>query len=194
MLETLASADQSLTLYLNHWLSPWLDSFMLYWSSKFTWIPLYGLLLFYLWQRGGKKQFLWLLFLLVLLILLSDQTASAVFKPLFQRLRPCHDPALLPHLRLPDGCGSRFGFASSHAANTMALAVFFALLPAPMRSRSLGLALFFWALVSGWSRIYLGYHFAGDVVCGFAIGAFWASALHLLAGRRRLFDEKSAAA
>jgi membrane-associated phospholipid phosphatase len=42
--------------------------------------------------------------------------------------------------------------------------------------------------MNGWSRIYLGMHFAGDILCGFAIGAFWASFIHGLLRWLRIFD------
>jgi undecaprenyl-diphosphatase len=190
MQEWLRSLDQSSSIFLNHWLSPWLDSFMIYWSSKIIWIPLYAVLIVFLYLRFGKKKVLSVVMLLLALIFLSDQTASAVFKPLFQRLRPCHDTDLIPLIRLPDGCGGRFGFASSHAANSMALAVFFLLLPVRNRSRKLAITLIIWSVINGWSRIYLGMHYVGDVVCGFAIGAFYAALIHWLARRFRIFDEK----
>jgi len=191
MQEWLILADRSVSLFLNHWLSPWLDGLMMGWSWKWTWLPLYAFLLYFLFQKLGRGRFVSVLILLTLLILLSDQSASAILKPLFQRLRPCHDPELLPMLRLPDGCGGLYGFASSHAANSMALAVFFLLLPAGIGSRKIGLALLLWALMNGWSRIYLGMHFLGDVLCGYAIGAFWAALLHWMVRRLGIFDGKS---
>jgi undecaprenyl-diphosphatase len=45
--------------------------------------------------------------------------------------------------------------------------------------------LFGWALLVGWSRVYLGYHFAWNVVAGFSIGAFTAN-IATRAYRRRL--------
>lgn len=191
MQEWLNLADHSVSIFLNHWLSPELDDLMICWSLKWIWMPLYAFLLYYLYRVQERKSFLFTLLMLALLILLSDQTASALFKPYFERLRPCHDPALLPALRLPDGCGGLYGFASSHASNSMALAVFFLLLPAGIRSRKLGLALIFWSLMNGWSRIYLGMHFAGDVLCGYAIGTFWAAMAHWSARRIGVFDKNS---
>ena len=178
MLELLESADRNLTIFINQGFNSWLDTLMIFWSGKLVWLPLYAALMVFLFGRFGPKYFLRILLLIGILILLSDQTASALFKPLFQRLRPCHDPDLLPNLHLPDGCGGQFGFASSHAANTMALAVFFFLLPVFSRSKSIALALLVWAILTGWSRIYLGAHFAGDIIAGYAIGAFWAAILH----------------
>lgn len=188
MQEWLNLADRTVSIFLNHWLSPHLDTLMIFWSWKWTWIPLYGLLIFLLFRVQGRKQFLFSLLMLGLAVFLSDQTASTLFKPYFQRLRPCHDASLLPELRLPDGCGGMYGFASSHAANSMAVAVFFLLLPTGIRNFRLGLALLFWSCMNGWSRIYLGMHFAGDILCGFAIGAFWAACLHSIARCFGIFD------
>ena len=183
MLELLESADRNLTILINQGFNSWLDTLMIFWSGKLVWLPLYAALMMFLFGRFGPKHFPRILLLIGILILLSDQTASALFKPLFQRLRPCHDPDLLPNLHLPDGCGGQFGFASSHAANTMALAVFFFLLPVFARSGWIAVALLVWAIFTGWSRIYLGAHFAGDIIAGYAIGAFWASILHFAARR-----------
>ena len=181
MLEMLESADRNLTIFINQGFNSWLDTLMIFWSGKLVWLPLYAALMVFLFGRFGPKYFLRILLLIGILILLSDQTASAFFKPLFQRLRPCHDPDLLPVLHLPEGCGGQFGFASSHAANTMALAVFFFLLPVFARSGWIALILLVWAILTGWSRIYLGAHFAGDIIAGYAIGAFWAAILHFAA-------------
>ena len=181
MLELLESADRNLTIFINQGFNSWLDTLMIFWSGKLVWLPLYAALMIFLFGRFGSKYFLRILLLIGILILLSDQTASALFKPLFQRLRPCHDPDLLPVLHLPEGCGGQFGFASSHAANTMALAVFFFLLPVFARSGWIALILLVWAILTGWSRIYLGAHFAGDIIAGYAIGAFWAAILHFAA-------------
>jgi undecaprenyl-diphosphatase len=30
--------------------------------------------------------------------------------------------------------------------------------------------LFFWAIVSSYSRIYIGYHYPGDILCGALLG------------------------
>ena len=188
MQEWFSQTDSAVSIFINQWLSPWLDTLMICWSWKWTWLPMYALLLYYLIRTFRGKELAFVLGGLVLLILLSDQTASALFKPLFQRLRPCHNPELLPLLRLPDGCGSMYGFASSHAANSMALAVFFLLLPRGIRNFRLGMALLFWSLMNGWSRVYLGMHFAGDILCGFAIGAFWAACIHSFARRFGIFD------
>jgi undecaprenyl-diphosphatase len=185
----LNALDQKLSIGINHFGAPYLDSLMIVWSSKWVWLPLYALLLLWLFRRYPKKTFLLLVAGMAVTVTLADQTASALFKPLFERLRPCHDPAISKLIRLPDGCGGFYGFASSHAANTMALAIFFTLLPLETRSKGIWICLLIWAVVSGWSRIYLGYHYVGDIVCGYAIGALWASITQYSCRKMGVFRE-----
>ena len=56
---------------------------------------------------------------------------------------------------------------SSHAANSFGIATFILLL---MRNRALSLSLILWALLNSYSRIYLGVHYPGDIICGTAVG------------------------
>jgi undecaprenyl-diphosphatase len=191
-MDFISKADRELSLFLNHFGAPELDALMILWSSRWVWLPLYGILLAWMFKQWQGRRFLFSVIAVAAIILLADQTASTLFKPLFARLRPCHDPQLLPLLHLPDGCGGQFGFASSHAANTMALAVFFALMPLRFRRSYVWMPLIFWSLLSGWSRIYLGFHFAGDVLAGYAIGGFWAAFMHFMLRRFRFFDGNSA--
>ena len=92
-----------------------------------------------------------------LCILLADQMASTVFKPWVGRFRPTNDPSLMYAVDVVNGYrGGKFGFFSSHAANTMAIATFLSLL---VRQKSLSLWLYSWALLNCWTRVYLGVHY-----------------------------------
>ena len=176
--DTLREADQQLLLALNRAHSPALDALMVFTSDRTVWFPAYGLLilgLIYLFRRRS----LWLLPLLLLAVGLADSITSRVFKPYFARLRPCHEPALRGLLHLPDGCGGQFGFLSSHAANSVALAVFLALvLPGGRAFRAFKTLVFGWAALLSYSRLYLGAHYLSDVLGGAAVGALlaWAAA------------------
>ena len=172
-MDTILQWDSDLTLVINQLHAKWLDPVMIVWSQKWIWLPFYGALILLLFSHLRRPDFYRSLVMIAALIALSDQTASAVLKPMFERLRPCHDPLLQPVLHLPDGCGGQFGFASSHAANSFALATFVFLLLGQKIPAIRGL--FVWAFITGWSRIYLGAHFVGDIVVGYLIGGLWAS-------------------
>lgn len=177
MPETLIDWDTSLFLLLNGVHSPGWDAVMWRVSEKTTWIPLYALLSGYLFSRYGGKA-LWILLGLAVLVGISDQASVYLFKEVFERLRPCHQPDLAPLVHLVnDYCGGRFGFISSHACNHFAVALFTALW---IRKRWYWVAILLWAGVIGYSRIYLGVHFPGDVIAGALVGMTLAGGMYAI--------------
>ncbi|PRY15638.1 undecaprenyl-diphosphatase [Pontibacter ummariensis] len=171
-METLEQLDKEVFLYLNDLQSPFWDAVMIFLSEKLVWIPFYLALIGYLVYRYRKQSILMIL-MVVVAIGLSDFVASGLFKPYFARLRPCHDPTLAEAINIVQGCGGRFGFMSSHAANTFALAVFFNLVLSD-RYLIFKIVLVTWAVLVTYSRVYLGVHFPGDVIAGALLGSFWA--------------------
>lgn len=170
MFEIILNWDKELLLFINGMHSPCFDSIMFFISKKTVWIPLYCFFLYLIIRYFGKKS--WLIILCIgLLIFFSDQLSSGVMKNTFQRLRPCHDPSLSGMLHLVhDHCGGKYGFVSSHAANSFALAVFLGMLFRG-KIRFMGIYLLIWAAMISYSRIYLGVHYPGDVVAGAILGA-----------------------
>lgn len=170
MLEALKQFDRELFLLINGCNSEAFDSIMVLISGKFSWIPFYAFL-FYLMIRVVGKNIIYIIPAVVLLITLSDQGSVILFKNHFQRLRPCHEESLKPIIHLANGsCGGQFGFISSHASNTMAISVFVLLFLRNKYRTYLSLIILFPFIVS-YSRIYLGVHYPGDVVCGMIFGA-----------------------
>ncbi|MBJ6142747.1 phosphatase PAP2 family protein [Hymenobacter sp. BT559] len=162
--------DHQLLLAINHAHTPALDRFMVFVSDRYVWFPAYALLI--LWLIDIFRRQAWqLLLLLIGAVALADSIASKLFKPFFARLRPCHAPGLMDQLHLPDGCGGQFGFLSSHAANSFALAVFLLLVLPGRRFRALQITAFLWAGLLSYSRMYLGAHYPSDVLGGALIGA-----------------------
>lgn len=167
MIETLLKWDTHLFLLLNGLHSPFWDPIMIFASGKLTWLPFYLLLIYFITRKQGWKTLWWLL-AIALVIVATDQVSVVLFKNMFQRLRPCHTPELQNLVHLVKGCGGQFGFISSHAANTFGVAVFLSLL---FSNRWATYGLLFWAAFVSYSRIYLGVHFPGDVICGAIVGA-----------------------
>lgn len=150
---------------------------MVFVSDKYVWLPFYlGLIGYLIWRY--RRQSMYMLLMAVVAIGLADFIASGLFKPYFARLRPCHDPCLAEFINIVKGCGGRFGFISSHASTSFALAVFFNLVLSD-RYLIFKIVLVAWAVVVSYSRIYLGVHFPGDILGGALLGSFlaYASAL-----------------
>ncbi|MFC6223219.1 phosphatase PAP2 family protein [Hymenobacter artigasi] len=178
MLEAIQHLDRQLLLAINHAHNPVLDAVMVFASNRLVWFPAYAVLIGWLIYHFRRRAVL-LLPLVVTAVALADSITSRLFKPFFARPRPCHDVRVFPYLHLPDGCGGQFGFLSSHAANSIALAVFLALALPASRFRTLKLLVFGWAILLSYSRMYLGAHYPTDVLGGAAIGALlgWGAAM-----------------
>ena len=162
--------DTELFLFLNGLHADWLDPVMTFISGKLTWTPFY-LVLLYLVIKNYKKQSILIILGIILLIVCSDQISSGIFKPLFERPRPCHNEAIKDLVYLPNGhCGGAYGFISSHACNVFALAVFMTNI-LKRYYRKIGWVMFVWASLVAYSRIYMGVHYPGDVIVGAAVGA-----------------------
>jgi len=171
MIDALIRFDTTLFLWLNRLHTSWLDPLMVLLTERNTWIPFYAVLVGWLGYRY-RKQAIGLVITLAVAVTLSDQTASALLKPLTLRLRPCHEPALQPLIHPVMECGGLYGFASSHAANTFALATGLWLL---FGRRYPALRwLFLWAVLVSYSRIYVGAHYPLDVLTGAGIGVLMA--------------------
>lgn len=168
-IDYLIELDQQVLSFFNGSDNPLLDGLVITLTSGLTWIALYvALLLVVIKNNQTMSQIMLVIGSALLCVVIADGLADFVAKPLVARWRPTNDPVIKYTIdtvnNLREG---NHGFFSAHAANTMSLAVFFSLL---MKSRRVTIALLGWSLLNGWTRLYLGVHYPGDVVVGIVWG------------------------
>lgn len=176
MIETIKYAEYEWFLWLNSFHTPFWDIIMFWATYRFTWLPLYAYLIYYLFTKYRANFWQNLLFV-ALSVGLSDRFTTGFMKPYYQRFRPCHDPAIQNLVHVVSDCGGQYGFASSHAANCFALAMAFYLLNG---SKKMSFFLFLWAIIVSYSRIYVGVHFPTDLIVGALVGVIISSMLWIL--------------
>lgn len=164
-LQSLIENDKQLFLFLNGFYSKFLDTLMFFITRKETWLPLYLILIYYIFKTYRSKGFIIILFLLIGMVV-SDQL-SVVIKDSVQRLRPVYDPQIKDLVHNYFRMGGNYGFFSSHAANAFVLVTFTSYI---FKNRLYKYSLIVWALIVSYSRIYLGVHYPLDILAGIAFG------------------------
>lgn len=190
MLERLIHIDTEILLAINGWHAPWADTLMWIISAKTTWIPLYLLLivlLVYRYRQPAPTTVKWLqkvpacvvmILTIVAAVGLADFIASGILKDWVARPRPSRVPELEGVLHLVNGYKSgRYGFVSSHAANTMACGLLFSLI---WRKKITTISLMLWVAANCYSRMYLGVHYPLDILGGLIVGALVAIGAYVL--------------
>ncbi|MGB0881945.1 MAG: phosphatase PAP2 family protein [Vicingaceae bacterium] len=164
-------------MFLNGLNSPIWDEIFYVVTGKLFWIPFGVALVFLAYLKVQRKAVLVLVFF-VLSIALADQISVKLFKEVFERLRPCHNPLIADLVHTINGhCGGRYGFVSSHAANSFALAIFAGLTFKNSFKMVLPIMVV-WAFLVSYSRVYVGVHYPLDVFCGGVLGAIIAYLLY----------------
>lgn len=168
-LSSLIEADNACLLAINGWHAPWADTFMYAFSGKWIWIPLYASLLYVIGRNLRWQVAVGCAVAIALTIVFADQVGASLIRPEVARLRPSNlENPLSAMVHIVNGYrGGSYGFPSCHAANTFGLAFFILYL---FRNRLLSTFILAWALVTCYSRAYLGVHYPGDLLAGAVLG------------------------
>ena len=166
MLDKIIAFDKECLVFLNSLGSTTYDGLWLIITQQVYWTPFFLFLAYLIYIKKGAKS-LGLVVLFIGLILLCCNESVELFKEIFKRLRPCNDPQLKGIIRVVHQSDT-YSFFSGHAANSMATMTFIYLI---LQKEIKYIALvFLYPLIFAYSRIYLGVHFPGDILTGYAFG------------------------
>lgn len=163
-MESLLNADLDVFKLINGLDLGFMDTILVMFRNKLTWIPLYVGLVIYMIYHWKRKSWLPILFS-VLTVVCSDFVSSELIKKSIERPRPCQ---ALEQIEIRVHCGTGYSFTSSHATSHMALGVFWVqLFTVWGRHRWWFIP---WAVFVGFAQIFVGVHYPLDVLFGFILG------------------------
>ena len=171
MLDRIKQIDTELLIFLNNLGNKSWDPMWLSITDKFTFLPLFILIIFFLFKKNGTKGLLVILLFISVLILFTDQFTNVV-KDFTQRLRPCRLDELQGLLRDIDIRCGKYGFFSAHAANSISVTIFIINCVDESVKKFLKPVLILWVMIFSYSRIYLGVHYPLDTIFGLTFGIF----------------------
>jgi len=176
-LQLLNDLDSQLLLAINGLHNPYFDTFMYAYSGKWIWIPMYAALVYVLFRNLSWRVALACLVGVALTITFADQIGASVIRPWVERLRPANlENPLSEYVHIVNGYrGGSYGFPSCHAANTFGLTFYLMFL---IRRRGFTLFMCAWALLTCYSRSYLGVHYPGDLLAGALLGLCGAALMY----------------
>jgi len=166
MISQLVKFDTALFYFINQSLAnPVFDWFMPIITNKWTWLPVWLVLIVGILLKGTRRD-KWILLMAVLSVAMSDMVAHRIIKENVQRIRPCN---ALENVHLLVKKNHSYSMPSNHAANFFALAGIFGFF-----YRRYQPWLFLVAGIVGFSRIAVGVHYPFDVLAGALLGVFLA--------------------
>ena len=168
MLERILPYEKELLFFINGHHYPWLDPIMWILSNTILLVPFAFFLTLLFRDKKDWTRWLPLFFGLAFVFLIGDFFSSTLIKPTIQRFRPTYYPGIQEQIRIVyDYVGKLYGFLSGHATSSIGFATFSALL---IRQRGYAWAIYGWAFLVCYSRVYFGVHFISDILAGILLG------------------------
>lgn len=167
MFEKIIDLDKTLFVFLNNLGSKPFDGIWLLITKQFNWIPFFLILLLILYKKLGIKK-LGVVVLSVAVLITFTNEITDLIKFNVQRLRPCNDETLSGLIRVVKDSNT-FSYFSGHAANSMAAMMFVFLIL--RKYYKYAFLIFLYPLIFAYSRIYLGLHFPLDIISGYIFGS-----------------------
>lgn len=162
--------DQQIFFFINSRHNEFFDAFMWMLSQKNVWIPLYAALLYAVWRNYSWKGALSLLVVFGIGMLFTDWGNAHILRPWIGRLRPSNpDNPIAPMVHIVYGRhATGCGMPSAHSANMWLLTF---VVCHWLRSRWVYVSMPVVTLLICYSRVYLGFHYPGDILGGFVLAA-----------------------
>ena len=181
--------DTQIFFFINGHHTLFLDHFMYLITMKTVWLPLYISLLYIVWRNYSWKGALVVLLMIGAGMLVTDWANAHWLRPWIGRLRPSNPDNPISHMvHIVNGKrGSGCGFPSAHSANIWLLTL---IITRFFQNKFVSRTMTITALLVCYSRIYLGYHYPGDVLGGFVLAyltyavMMWINEVYINVGTR----------
>ena len=160
--------DEQIFFAINGAHNVFFDQLMWLLTGKTVWVPLYVALLYAVWRNYSWKGAIGVLLMVGIGMLFTDYLNSHFLRPWIGRLRPSNpDNPIAPLVHIVNGRhGNGCGFPSAHSANMWMLTFVIAHW---LRSRLLSFSMATLTLTICYSRVYLGFHYPGDILGGLVL-------------------------
>ena len=177
--------DRDLFVYINSKHIPSLDPILFFLSSYVFWIVFFFILMAYIIYKNRSTGIAVALFILVSVG--SNFVINRIVKLLVMRPRPGADPLIHDIAWQLETVGASSSFFSGHASCSFSLALFTSLY---FKNKFFTIAIFFWAIIVSYSRIYVGKHYPLDIIVGAAFGIITGWLTYLLYNKYLLRKNK----
>jgi len=171
--------DEQLFFAINGTHNIFFDQLMWLLTGKVVWVPLYVSLLYAVWRNYSWRGAVGVLLMVGIAMLFTDFFNSQFLRPWIGRLRPSNpENPIAPLVHIVNGrSGNGCGFPSAHSANMWMLTFVIAHW---LRDKWLTIAMSILTIAICYSRVYLGFHYPGDILGGLILALIVVTALNWL--------------